>query len=317
MQIEDARSTLALRNEIKIARKFIALNRRLFRPIFFVILSRIEGPYEKKRTGTDDYKREIYGVEGLWHSSAICRVFSGRICGAFTSLRASPSGTKPMEIEIRASVDDIWNGTQKSPPKEHGKRYLIASVTESPSDEKLSSPVDKNAFAQQLRLALQTRGYTEIQPGQYPDVVLTILYGRGFLTSPYATVAAAGVALQSGSVVVLKSGRNSNSPRFEEKLQSAQNEKLFITVRAWKYPDQKAEKPKLLWHTTMIVGDPKEDLNRTSKAMLTAGAGFFDRMPKNEAVVVSDQDTHIVLKPLQILETDVAGSTPTEKPDKK
>ena len=230
---------------------------------------------------------------------------------------SSQPGAKPLEIEIRASVDDIWNGIQKSPPKEHGKRYLIASVTESPSDEKLSSPVDKNAFSQQLRGALETRGYTEIQPGQYPDIVLTILYGRGFLNNPYATVAAAGVALQSGSVVVLKSGRNSNSLRFEEKLQSAQNEKLFITVRAWKYPEQKSEKPKLLWHTTMIVGDPKEDLNRMGKAMLNAGVGYFDRMPENEAIIVSDHDTHVVLKPLQILETDVAGGTPPENREKK
>jgi hypothetical protein len=78
-------------------------------------------------------------------------------------------------------------------------------------------------------------------------------------------------------------------PGFEAKATKASYEKLFILVRAWKYPpppDPK-QKPEVLWVTTMLVDDPDHrDLNVIAKQMLEAGAPYFDREIKGEEVDV-------------------------------
>ncbi len=64
----------------------------------------------------------------------------------------------------------------------------------------------------------------------------------------------------------------------EAKIQKASYEKLFIEVKAWKYPTDSSEKPRVMWTTLMNVDDPDHrDLNGIFKEMLAAGAPYFDR----------------------------------------
>ncbi len=84
---------------------------------------------------------------------------------------------------------------------------------------------------------------------------------------------------------------------YEEKLQTANFEKLFIQVNAWAHPDTQPEpkkgkkkKPKFLWQTTMITDDPMHrDLNQFVDKLLSAGSKFFDReMEDDEAFIRTD-----------------------------
>ena len=93
---------------------------------------------------------------------------------------------------------------------------------------------------------------------------------------------------------------------YEAKLQAAQEEKLFIRITAWKYPDTPQEKPADLWMTTMVADDPAHrDLNQVTKQMLVAGAGYFDQQVKDGEVVINSAAPpgRVILAPLEILET--------------
>ena len=72
---------------------------------------------------------------------------------------------------------------------------------------------------------------------------------------------------------------------FEGKLQKAQFEKLFIRISAWAYPTDPKAKPKLLWHTTVLVDDPDHrDLNCVASEMLANAGHYFDQEIKQEEV---------------------------------
>lgn len=84
---------------------------------------------------------------------------------------------------------------------------------------------------------------------------------------------------------------------FEEKLQTANFEKLFIQLNAWAHPDTqpaprkgKKKKPKLLWQTNMITDDPMHrDLNQFVDKLLAAGSQFFDQeMEDDETFIRTD-----------------------------
>lgn len=229
-------------------------------------------------------------------------------------LPAAAGEASPMVgIDVRSSVDERWSGIHKLGAIAHGKVYGIASISETPSQDKLSRPVDVARLARQLRTELSARGFVEIAAGQKPDVVLTVHYGRGFLRNPYTEgmmLAETSEGLQTATIIMPDQLIRQREAGFESKLQAAQTEKLFIRVTAWKFPEKSTEKPAQLWQTTMLVDDPaNRDLNELSKEMLAAGADYFDRTMKREQVTVNpaDRKGQVTLRPLEIIETVPKG----------
>jgi len=205
----------------------------------------------------------------------------------------------PLLIQVRSEVDRPFEGWRKAKLKEHGKLYAIVAISESPSDVKLVRPVDEDNLLRILRVELTKRGFVEITPKQQPEILLTVTYGRGLLRNPYQDDSM--VNETSDPPVVTITGAfptqliRQKEKDFEEKLQNANFEKLFIRVTAWKFPEkasgepkEKKVKPYQLWKTIIVTDDPtNRDLNQFLEKMLAAGANFFDReIEKEEAEIV-------------------------------
>ncbi len=238
------------------------------------------------------------------------------LLGAGTG-RAVESGetTPPLEIGVRSSVDERWEGVRKRGAITHGKVYLIASLKESPAARKLLRPVDEAGLLGQLRRELNSQGFREVRATETPDVVLTLLYGRGHVRNPYMANIAGDEFSGSIAPTPMESAlATAVDPRlydkrqfgyYEQKLLAAQKEKLFIRVTAWKYPTDPKESPAQLWKTTMVVDDPDlRDLNELYPKMLAAGVRYFDRPMKQEEETVSTSipEGLVTLGPLIILE---------------
>jgi len=232
------------------------------------------------------------------------------LLAANVRLPADEPATPPpsLQIGVRSSVDERWEGFKKKGAIAHGRVYGIAAIKEVPATTKLVKSLDENRLLQLLRTELNTRGFTEITPAQKPDVVLTVLYGRGWLRNPYlrgAMVNEDSEAVPVATMTLPDQVLREREPGYEAKLQAAQQEKLFIKVTAYKYPETKGEKPALLWTTTMVVDDPdNRDLNQVAKELLAAGAGYFDQMIRDEEVLVStlSPQGHVILHPLRFLD---------------
>jgi hypothetical protein len=203
----------------------------------------------------------------------------------------------PLDIQVRAEIDRPFKGWGREPPKDHGKVYQLASITEARSEQQLVMPLDEEILIEHLHTELRKRGYREHGPNEKPELILTILYGRGFLKNPYLPGPvymegeAAVVNVFGGDFKLLMRRREYG---FEEKLQAANFEKLFIQVNAWAHPEDvpapksgKKKKPKLLWKTTMITDDPAHrDLNQFVGKLLAAGSEFFDREIEDEEAFI-------------------------------
>lgn len=257
--------------------------------------------------------------------SKACCLIRGLLLAAFASLSVSigllsaapsenPSGAQ-VEIDVRSQVDERWEGVRKRGPIEHGKVYLIASVNESPSPQKLIQPVDKDGLLRQFRKTLTSHGFNEAMEGDTPDVVLTVLYGRGFVRNPYLANIDGDISAPSIEPTPDESARAAAIKpslyqdrmwgRYEQKVIKAQKEKLFIRVTAWKFPEHAQEKPFELWKTTMVVDEPDQnDLNQLYPQMLAAGANFFDRPMKTEEVTVSKplKEGNVEVGPVKVVE---------------
>ncbi len=223
-----------------------------------------------------------------------------------TSIPAvASSEDMPLSIAVRSEIDRPFEGWGKADIKEHGKHYMIAAIAEGKSQQKLVMPVDESALLELLRKELDKRGFKEVTT-EKPEVILTIMYGRGFLRNPYldgAILDETGGSMGMGAPTVNITMANVDylvkrkEYGFEEKMQNANQEKLFIRITAWanpadltpKKPGRKV-KPKMLWHTTMITDDPgHRDLNQFMKKLLAAGANFFDReMEDDEEFIKTD-----------------------------
>jgi hypothetical protein len=256
----------------------------------------------------------------------MCGVFSRRhahlaarriLAGALLLLifaGKSPGGdeTAPaVKIAVRSHVDERWKGFRKLGTIEHGKIYAIISIKETPSAQKLVAPVSEGRLVRQLREVLAARGFTEIVAGQRPDILLTVLYGRGFLKNPYlkgAMVDELSWDVPVSTITDPDQALRQRQAGYEAKLQGAQLEKLFIRVAAWKYPESPDEKPANLWATTMVVDSPdRRDLNQFTAAMLAAGAEYFDRPMKEEEVRMDSAAPtgSVTLGPLKVVEEEV------------
>ena len=212
---------------------------------------------------------------------------------------------------MSSEVDQRWHGVHKDDAIAHGKIYALAAINEVPSAEKLVKPVNKARLAQLLRAELAARGYAEITAAQRPDVVLTVLYGRGWLRNPYlkgAMLDEVSDNVPTSTIVMPSQALRQCEFGYESKVQDAQQEKLFIRVTAWKYPETPGEKPATLWKTTMVDDDPaNRDLHELSREMLAAGADYFDREIEAEEIRINSEtpEGRVILAPLKILETDV------------
>lgn len=236
------------------------------------------------------------------------------------AVRATPAAVK---IGVRSHVDERWQGTRKGGPIEHGKVYLIASLKGAPSNPPLVRPVDEAGLLAQLRKTLDSHGFREAMAGDTPDVVLTLLYGRGFVRNPYLAnidgdINSDGLAptvaesLQAAAIDPSLYAKRSWGT-YEHKVHAAQKEKLFIRVTAWKFPGDPKEKPAELWKNTMVVDEPdRHDLNELYPQMLAAGAHFFDRPMKEEEVTIATplKEGRVKLGPLNILEESVPAKAP-------
>jgi hypothetical protein len=229
--------------------------------------------------------------------------------------KATPAA---VTVGVRSHVDERWQGIRKGGPIEHGKVYLIASLKGAPANPPLVQPVDEAGLLAQLRKTLASHGFREAMTGDTPDVVLTLLYGRGFMRNPYLANIDGDInsdslaptvfeSLQAAAIdPTLYSKRSWGT--YEHKVHAAQKEKLFIRVTAWKFPGDRKEKPAELWKTTMVVDEPdRHDLNELYPQMLAAGARFFDRPMKEEEVAVAAQlkEGSVKLGPLKVLEENV------------
>jgi hypothetical protein len=214
---------------------------------------------------------------------------------------AAGSDDSDFRITVRSSVEQAYTRFSKEPLHEHGKSYAIIAMDQV-KDIPLVKPANEGEILAQLRTVLSAYGFHEITPGTNPEIVLTVLYGRSHLRNPYLDktieidgAGFGGVRVVSASVDQLV--RERSTPGYAEKTISADAEKLFIAVTAWKFPSTAKEKPEQLWRTLMLTDDPDQDLNQLSKKMLAAGAGYFDHPMAAEEVTIpsSVAEGHVIL----------------------
>jgi hypothetical protein len=224
----------------------------------------------------------------------------------------TPEGV-PLHIDIRGEVDQGWKGLSKRGPVAHGKVYALVSVKETKTEEPLLKPLDEHELLRLLRAELGANGYREIVPGEKPEVVLTVTYGRGFLHNPHMERGAMdeiSADVATANLTSAKQAFKSREPGFEAKMQRAQAEKLSITVSAWKLPAARGEKPHLYWRTSMVTDNPaSRDLNLAMPALLKTGAKYFDRETKDgEVTINTTMPTGTVkLGPLNVIEEPKPG----------
>lgn len=213
--------------------------------------------------------------------------------------------TDEIEIVVRTQVDRKAKPSQgeatttldRAGP--HGKNYVLLLVEQPESIYKLVKPVAPEAIADEVSRQLDAHGFHRVVKGEKPEIVITVRYGRGMLPNPYYTEGADidDVGLDPGywgdleppriAITSPRLARRLTEPGVRAKVTKAMYERLFITVRAWKYPDGPTEKPKPLWIASMSIDDPDHrDLNAFYKAMLAVGAPYFDRPTTEEEVDV-------------------------------
>jgi len=199
---------------------------------------------------------------------------------------AARAQTNGLDVNIRSGVDRAEQARRAKDPgyaQDASKRkrlYFLAHIRWENNGKNLEKPVDANAMAKQVNDVLQAQGFHPVKPGQIPDVVITVVYGRGVPPNPLLNPREPGRPYLSDSPINSVFPDQKQYVGREEKIQRVRNqEKLMIEVRAWEYPPPKDPKKmeKLVWLTTMYVDDPDHrDLNEISAKMLADGAPYFD-----------------------------------------
>lgn len=202
-----------------------------------------------------------------------------------------------LDIGVRAMIEQPkWKrpkpGTKEAAEAEKKNRiFILAPPQQLPSERKLVRPVDTRPLIEQLWHELLAQGFQPAAPGQTPEIIITMHYGRGYLWNPYLAEYASSVdeTTTVPTVNIVFPPISAKEFGREEKTQRAQYEKLVLMVAAWEWFPQdtgKKHKAKRLWRTAMVVDDPDHrDLNQISAQLLKAGAGYFNREVKNEAEV--------------------------------
>jgi len=168
---------------------------------------------------------------------------------------------------------------------------MLLLVEQPKSIYPLVKPISPQAIADEVSRQFEAHGFHRVAAGGKPDIVITVRYGHGMLPNPYYTEGGDidDVTLDPGywinphspptiAITSPNMARRLSEPGARDRATKAMYERLFITVRAWKYPKRPDEKPKALWIASMSVDDPDHrDLNAFYKAMLAVGAPYFDR----------------------------------------
>lgn len=211
-----------------------------------------------------------------------------------------------MEVGVRSGIDRAEKRRREKDRiyandlSKHARLFLLASVLPHPSIGPLLGEIDAPAIARELSRLLEVEGFRAVKPGEPPEIVITVDYGRGWLPNPYNDVnTTAGRNNLSDSEVFHPWPLHEIFPSLAEDLkrQDADEEKLIIQIRAWKYPpppDPKKE-PQLVWMTTMSMSDPdRRRLDEVYKRMLAAGAPHFDKaIDRAREVVVGAPEGHV------------------------
>jgi len=235
------------------------------------------------------------------------------LAAAAVFLPPAKAQTSELEVDVRASVTEtshLWSKDKLKTPGNggHGKVYAIFKVDLVKSAQRLTRPLDEKYVTSLLMNELDANGFKQFLPGQQPDILITLSYGRGELANPYIRdqgevgglpgLPAPGAASFGGPQSAAAPQQtitgampmqlyDEKTPGWEAKLQKASFEKLFLRVTAWAYPTKENPKPVMLWKTVMVVDDPDHrDLNAVAEKMLEAGAPFFDKQPKDKEVEV-------------------------------
>lgn len=237
--------------------------------------------------------------------------FSVLCVALLVSSARAQQNTGELDVGVRTTIEPDAKFDKKvkgKPTPPRPRLYAMLQVQQRASFDKLVKPVDAEMIAVEVARQLDLQGFTRVKPKQKPEIVITAEYGRGMLPNPYMGDPAIesldnGVPTVTHGADALKQLMRQKTPGFEAKLQKASYEKLFIEVKAWKYPSSPGEKPRVMWVALMNVDDPDHrDLNGIFKDMLAAGAPYFDRQVEGEEVDV--------YKPLP--EGNVKVGTPTE-----
>jgi hypothetical protein len=225
-------------------------------------------------------------------------VFSAACLGLLAIAVRAQDGQ--LDIQVRSALLDQPSeySSDKSPTAgtgNHGRVYAIVAVQLIKSDDKIVRPVDAHVLMDEVRHELDTHGFRQAVKGQKPDILLTVQYGRAWLTNPYfGGGQAQAMQKQDGDVMKqditgdIKLLTRLQAIGAEAKAQRAQYEKLLIKITAWEYTTDPKAHAKRLWHTLMITDDPDHrDLNTIAAELLAAGAPYFDRETKDEEVDVT------------------------------
>lgn len=202
------------------------------------------------------------------------------------------------EIGVRSGIDDAEKHHRDNDHEygdnesRHARIYVLAAARQVASEERLWKDVDAKAMATAVKKQLNLQGFREAGKDEKPELIVTVDYGRGYLSNPYTdSMADKSINNLSDSdrVEVWPSHRSYH--RLEEKRQAAAQEKLVIMIIAYKYPPpaNPKKKPVMAWRTIMYVGAPDfRDLNQMYEKMLASGAPYFDRHIERESEVVID-----------------------------
>ena len=185
--------------------------------------------------------------------------------------------------------DLCWPGYGHNDSKHH-RRYLLISVKEIKTDEKLKKPMDVRVMVSELNKVLQGQGFRPVGPGEKPEIIIKALYGRGMLINPYMDPDSypagdfrrglRGPQNISNSIQGTSMVTHDSFVGLRDKTAALNYEKLAIQVSAYQYPPPVDPKAPLVmvWTTTMYADDPdNRDLNLIMPKLLASGAPYFDR----------------------------------------
>ena len=232
------------------------------------------------------------------------------LLGVALKAQSSPA---EMVIGVRSGVDSADKKKRDHDPAydhdpHRDRLFHLAHVQEEKSGKKLVKPVDAIALARQVTAQLEAQGFRPVPPGQKPDIIVTVKYGRGYLPNPYTDSDGDKQRTNLSNTDLLAIWpSHDHYVGLEQKRQQAAQESLVIQVRAWKYPPPKdpRKKEELLWMTTIHVDDPEHrDLNEISEKMLAIGAPYFDHhLPREGEVVVNTAlpDGHVNVGPVELV----------------
>jgi hypothetical protein len=210
------------------------------------------------------------------------------------AVRAQKDDTDWMDLGVRAGVTWEEKARRDHDPvyaqeaNQRHRLYFLAHISEEKNGMNLVKPVNAIAMARELNRQLEAQGFHHVVPGQIPDIVITVKYGRGYLPNPYSGSRDVGGNNMSNSGELAIWPVHDKYVGLEERRQRAGYEKLAIEVRAWKYPPPKDPKQKeeLVWVTTITADDPDHrDLDSIYPRMLAMGAPYFDHHLDREKAI--------------------------------